>query len=73
MTTLETFKFIIDSSTAKARTLETTEEVQEFWGNIWGILSVFTLHEGEYYGSQFKDLQAIVEIARLKAQVYSCQ
>lgn len=66
MTTLDTFKFIVDSTTAKAQKLETREEIHELWNNILGILSCFTFHEGEYYFER-KELEDIVEIVRLRA------
>jgi hypothetical protein len=73
MTTLETFKFIHDSAAAKAETLEDIKEIYDLWDNVWGILSSFVFHEGEYHKFEREGMAKIVEIARLKAQVHNCE
>ena len=72
MTTFDTFKFIHDSATEKARALETCQEIHAMWDNIYGILSSFLFHEGEYHKSEIPELKNIVETVRIKLSAYEC-
>ncbi len=70
MTTLDTFKFIIDSSVTKARELETAEEIHQLWFNIWEILSTFVFYERQYDQSEPGELENLVEIAKIRANAH---